>query len=395
MQNIFIEKPYRFLRPVMPKWLPWLMNNRLVHWPLLRFTESIVSVESHGVDCLRQSLDADHAIMMIGNHPRVSDPVVMYDLIRKADTTMFAMASWHLFNQNWFNTAVLRLYGAYSVNREGFDREAINFSVDSMVRNVRPVLMFPEGATTRTNDSLMPFLEGPTFIARTVSRRRHKQNLKTVIHPVSIRYQFLGDFQQELSQIMEQVEQILGVSNGEKLAPAQRVLQALDAFTLRKETEFGVAPDQNLSSFDRRQRLVDEVMKQAELRCFGEASEKNITNRIRDVRAEVFPVLLEDKTLSQAQREIHWQDLERTYFAWLMACYPRDYLAGEPSNDRILEIAVKILEDLTDKPHKHGKQKVVIECGEAIEVPPKKSRGHDPLADEIANSLSAMSNRAP
>ena len=209
MQNIFIEKPYRFLRPVMPKWLPWLMNNRLVHWPLLRFTESIVSVESHGVDRLRQSLDADHAIMMIGNHPRVSDPVVMYDLIRKADTTMFAMASWHLFNQNWFNTAVLRLYGAYSVNREGFDREAINFSVDSMVRNVRPVLMFPEGATTRTNDSLMPFLEGPTFIARTVSRRRHKQNLKTVIHPVSIRYQFLGDFQQELSQIMEQVEQIL------------------------------------------------------------------------------------------------------------------------------------------------------------------------------------------
>ena len=61
-----------------------------------------------------------------------------------------------------------------------------------------------------------------------------------------------------------------------------------------------------------------------------------------------------------------------------MASYPEDYLAGNPSADRLLEIAAKVLEDLTDEHRKYGKQKVIIEVCKPIEVPPEKYRGSEP-----------------
>ncbi|QEG21239.1 1-acyl-sn-glycerol-3-phosphate acyltransferase [Mariniblastus fucicola] len=389
MQKIFIEKPYRFVRPLMSTWLPWLLNNRLIHSTMLRTTESIVAVKSRGVDRLEKSIKAGHGVVMIGNHPRVSDPVVIYDLIRQANSTMFAMASWHLFNQGWLNTAIIRTFGGYSVNREGLDRESINFSVSMLQKNERPILMFPEGATSRTNGSLMPFLDGPTFVARTASRRRHRQGLKTVIHPIVIRYEFVGDFATEFEKVITSIENELQISPSLDSNPAKRVQVSLDALVAKQERAFDRTGNPNHSPFQRRQHLADSVMEEAEVRWFGTRSEKNIANRIRDIRSRVFPELLENENLSAEERNLRWHDLERTYLAWQMASYPQDYLAGDASKDRILEISAKILEDLTDRPRKCGKQKVTIEVCEAIEVPPTKhpSGKPDPLIAKIQHQL--------
>ena len=402
MQNIFIEKPYQFIRPLMSKSVAHFFNNRLIHIPLLRFTESIIGIESRGVDRLRNSIEAGHAVLMVGNHPNVSDPVAIYDLVRQAGSPIFAMASWHLFNQTKLHTAIIRLYGGYSINREGLDRESINFSISNLQNNVRPVLMFPEGATTRTNEALMPFLEGPTFIARTVARRRNKTGLKTVIHPIAFRYRHVGDFDKDFDRLIVPAEEMLGLSpmgnerrneesnerRNEK--PVTRVQAALDAMVARKENEFGISGDASLEPFERRQRLADAVMDQAELRCFGEQSNEDFANRIRNVRAHAFPEILTNE-LSAEEKAVRWRDLERTYLAWQMASYPRDYLKGNPSNERILEIAAKVLEDLTDQRQLVGRQKVIIECCEAIEVPVAKHRGSepDPLETEIRETLLA------
>ena len=395
MQKIFIEKPYRFTPPLMSDWFAKLMNNRLIHVPLLRFTQSIRKVESRGSELLKQSVDNGDAVMMIPNHPRVSDPVVMYDLIRKAGTPMFAMASWHLFNHTRIHSAIIRMYGGYSVNREGLDRESVNFSISAMQNNSRPLLVFPEGATSRTNDALMPYLDGPIFIARAAARRRNKKGLKTVIHPVAIRYVFTGDFNKEMARTMEPVEDILDLSNGEDLDPVERVLRALEATVEKRELEFNVDPGTGLSPYDRRQRLTDLVMETAEERYFGQRSERDITNRIRDVRSHVFPELLANEGLSDDEQQIYWRDLERTYLAWQMATYPKEYLAGNPTNDRVLEIASKVHEDLTDEPRRCGSQRVIVECCEAIEVPSAKHRGPepDPLVELIGTKLKDKLNQ--
>ncbi len=396
MHDIFIEKPYKFVRPVMSEWLPRLMNNRLIHIPLLRFGDSIVSVESCGADRLRKSIEAGHAVMLIGNHPRISDPVALYDLIRQAKTNMFAMASWHLFNKGWFQRCVLRLYGAFSVNREGLDRESINFAIDALKKNVRPVLMFPEGATTGTNESLMPFLDGPTFVARTVARRRHKMDLKTVIHPIVFRYQLIDGFQNELDRAMSSVESILGIEPESTDSNASRVRKALNALVVMREQAFDIEPDDSLSSYQRRQHVADAIMQQAEDRCFGGPSRKDMTNRVRDVRSEVFPEILSDKNLSRNQIDTRWRDLERTSIAWQLACCPENYLSEDPSNQRILEIAIRIYEDLNSKMWKWGRQKVFVKCLDAIEVPAEKHRGSamDPLVQEVREALQESMVRA-
>ena len=92
MQYIFVEKPYRFVKPLMSDWFARLMNTRLIHAPMIR-SDAIVSIESRGVELLQKSIRDDHAVMMIPNHPRTSDPVVMFHLMRQVKTPVFAMAS--------------------------------------------------------------------------------------------------------------------------------------------------------------------------------------------------------------------------------------------------------------------------------------------------------------
>ena len=394
MQHIFIEKPYRFVKPLMSNWFARLMNTGLIHRPML-WSESIVSIESRGVELLQKSIDDDHAIMMIPNHPRTSDPVVMFHLMRQVNTPIFAMASWHLFNQNWMVSAIIWLYGAYSVNREGLDKSSINFTISALQNNVRPLLMFPEGATSRTNDSLMPYLDGATFLARTAARRRQKnEQKKTVIHPISIRYLFLGDAEKELERLMLAIEAELKFELDPNLAPPARVMLAVEKLVELKEKEFDIQGDKNCSTWQRCQHLANAVMEEAEVRCFGKPSQQNISNRIGEIRTHVFPQLLKDSELAVGeltaeQRNIRWRDLERTYLAWQMASYPKDYLAENPSADRLLEIAAKVLEDLTDQRRKCGEQKVVIEVCQPIEVPPEKYRGTepDPLIGMVRSQL--------
>ena len=76
--------------------------------------------------------------------------------------------------------------GAFSIHREGLDRQAVDEAVNILHKAERPLLIFPEGISTRTNDHLMGFMDGPAFIARTAARRRAKDNLgQVVIHPVA------------------------------------------------------------------------------------------------------------------------------------------------------------------------------------------------------------------
>lgn len=239
--------------------------------------------------------------------------------------------------------------------------------------------MFPEGATSRTNDSLMPYLDGAAFMVRTAARRRQKDGQKkTVIHPIAIRYLFLDNAEEELQRLMQAIESELKCELDSTLAPPARVMLAQQKLVELKEREFGIRGDSGSSTWERCQFLASAVMEQAEVRCFGEASPQNISNRIRDIRSLVFPQILNGPELSEEEKKVRWRDLERSYLAWQMASYPKDYLAGDPSADRVLEIAAKVLEDLTDEPRKCGKQKVIIEVCEPVEVPPEKYRGSEP-----------------
>ena len=117
-------------------------------------------------------------------------------------------------------------------------------------------------------------------------------------------------------------------------------------------------------------------------------SEAGIVSRIKNLRVKIFPDLSLNKLTFQ-ERERRWRQLEDTYLAQQIDCYPEQYLTDYPSVDRILETVVKFEEDLTDKCRIHPPMRVIIDVDEAIEVSTKRNRSAatDPLSDQIRSRL--------
>ena len=118
------------------------------------------------------------------------------------------MASWSVFKQSRLQTFVARRVGAFSVYREGMDRASLNQAIDTLVDARRPLVIFPEGVISRANDRLGGLMDGTAFMARQAARKRAKDNpdAKVVIHPVAIKYQFLGNLNESIEPVLKQIE---------------------------------------------------------------------------------------------------------------------------------------------------------------------------------------------
>ena len=105
------------------------------------------------------------------------------------------MASWHLFLESPLQRFVLRRIGGFSIYREGLDRQALGAAIDILTDAKRPLVIFPEGVITRTNDRLCSLMDGVSFVARSAAKKRASQSPpgKVVTHPIAIRYHFDGD----------------------------------------------------------------------------------------------------------------------------------------------------------------------------------------------------------
>ena len=117
MQNIIIEKPYQFIPPYHGTFWSWLFTKIGVPAWQLRKAEGVVASEVRGIERLRESIAAGHGILITPNHPRTADPVAMGFLTQQAPCHVFAMASWHLFHQDWLTAWAIRMMGGFSVNR--------------------------------------------------------------------------------------------------------------------------------------------------------------------------------------------------------------------------------------------------------------------------------------
>src|SRR6476619_7194198 len=206
MQRIVIDEPYVFVPPVYSEWWPTML--RFILRPYLRKSAGVHSVECRHVERLKASLAAGHSIMLAPNHCRECDPVVLGVLGMEAGCHLFAMASWHVFKQSRFQTFMTRRMGAFSLLREGNDRQAIETAINIMISKRRPLIVYPEGAISRHNDLIDEMMDGPSFIARQVAKRLKKENKpnEVAIHPVATRYAFEGDLATAIGPDLDALE---------------------------------------------------------------------------------------------------------------------------------------------------------------------------------------------
>ena len=161
-------------------------------------------------------------------------------LAEKLNIHVYAMASWHLFNQRWISRWAMQKMGGFSVNREGVDRQSISTAVDLLAEGKRPLIIFPEGATGRTNDRLQAMLDGVAFIARSAAKKRQKHDptKKVVIHPIAIKYRYQGDIQAAADSVLTDIEKRLTWQPQKHLPLIERIGKVGSALLSLKELEY-------------------------------------------------------------------------------------------------------------------------------------------------------------
>lgn len=396
MQKLVIEEPYRFIPPYRGRLWSQLFRPLLPFY--LRASHGIVEVECRGLDRLKESVAAGKGVLIAPNHCRLSDPMTMGWIVRASGIHLYTMASWHLFKQDRFfdrlSAWMMRRLGAFSILREGADRAALTTAVDILATAERPLVVFPEGVVSRSNDRLGPLMDGVAFIARMAAKKAAKEEKPgVVVHPVALRYVFLDPVEPAVDPFLTELEQRLTWRRHRERPVLDRVADLGLALLTVKEVEFTGEAGQG-PLHERRQMLIERILRPLEAEWLGKTSDEPVVTRVKDIRSAILPRLLEPG-LNAAERERLRGQLDDAAFAQALNFYPENYLTPDAPPEHLLETVERIEEELRGAIRVYGRFKVLFDIGEAIPVSAerekKAARGEpDPLLAQIGERLQEM-----
>ena len=280
------------------------------------------------------------------------------------------------------------------LHREGTDRTSLETAIEILIDASRPLIIFPEGQTFRTNDLVRPPLDGVGFIARTAAKRRHKLDAgSVVVHPVAIKYIATQDASDWLDQQLTQMEKHFGWQKKKKADLISRTLRVSDSTTALYEIDyFGEARCGEMQ--ERRDKLRDHLLQDAEQQLGINAVEGDDTgSRVRTIRSSIVSTYFDDEVQKHDREQLYDLDLA-CEIAHQLHCY-NDYAylsAAEVTQERLIETVQRHQENLVGKVVRGVPMKAVMQCGEAITVPTEKAprRQTDPLLVSIQDSLAEM-----
>lgn len=385
MQRVIIDKPYKFIPPRFSKGWQWCVRKLLPSH--LRKEYGVTDVQCTGAEKLSASLDAGHGIMLVGNHCRPCDPMVLDALAAQVRRPFNIIASWHVFMANRLQHFLLPRMGGFSVFREGLDRESLKCAIQILTKGEFPLVIFAEGIVTRCNDILFNFMEGPAFMARAAAKKRKAG--KVVIHPVFIRYFFEGDLEKSITPVMEEIERRLTWQPQTHLSLRERIQKLGHGLLALKEIEY-LQECQSGTFRERLDRLVDHLLIQLEDQWSSGRHDGDPMARVKRLRAAILPGMVNGQ-MTETERTSRWRDLSDIYLVQQLHCYPGDYVQT-PTPERILETIERYEEDLTDVARPHASIRAVITVGDPIDVEGERDRAMeiDPITAEIRRQMEAL-----
>lgn len=389
--SVVFDRPYEFIPPHQGNWWPnFIQTFRIYDWHLKR-KDGVVGYRCEGLDHWRRSLERKDGILVAPNHCRYADPLVLGWPARQLGTHLHALASWHLFNESPLMSFAIHKMGAYTLHREGSDRRSLDVSIEILATGSRPLIVFPEGATYRTNDVLKPLLDGTTFIARAAARRAAKNDRRVVILPIALKYLCKDPVRPWAEEQLGRLESHLQwrhVGGGNFRERCIRLVHAM--FSLVESRQgFTAGHDRwNL----RRDEVIEKLLRKAEAELALEAV-GDTGSRVRSIRTAVSESYFGKTPVSDARgrrlKEIaEWgeQALELNAFVDL-------YLQeGELTESRLVETVQRLQDRLLGKADQSIRLEAVIRVDEPFEVPATKGpRGEtDPLLVRLEERLTEM-----
>lgn len=397
MQKLVFDEPYEFVPPYRGKFWSWIIG---VYLPrLVRNRFGITGWTTHGVDHLRDSLSKNHGIVLCPNHCRPSDPVMIGAITTSTPCHAYAMASWHVFKQNWLETFICKRIGGFSVYREGMDRQALNLAIEIVTTAERPLVIFPEGVISAASDRLMPLMDGTAFVARSAAKKRMKADpaSKVVIHPVAFRYTHEGNAEEKLNPVLDRLEKLIFWQTQSPLPLLDRIKRLRLAVQSAREIQF-LGHNLTGSDEERIQALVQHVLQTYEREWLSGPRTGDVIGRVKDLRIAVLTDMVKDKVTAE-ERKRRWRHLTDLYYAQCISLHPIGYLDESLPPDRLklhmFETVERMEEELTDSVTNHRDLKVDVHIDSAIEVDPsvRKPKGEpDPLMTELRQRMLKLMN---
>lgn len=388
MTQVVSDKPYVPVPPYRGTWWPRLLNLCMPRYIRRRY--GVMKVDVVGIEAIRASIAAGHGVLVAPNHSRDEDPLVLSALARRVGRPFYVVASAHLFMGSRLQAFVLRRAGAYSIYREGMDKQAVQTSIEILESAERPLVIFPEGHISRTNDRLTPMLEGTALIARQAARKRAKENGKVVVHPVAIRYRFPFDVHAAAASMLDEIEARLTWRPSRELPIPDRLRKVGEGLLALKELEH-LGHTQPGTIAQRIAALIDAILMPLEAEWTGRNGEGHVVARVKRLRAAILPDMIKGD-LDESEKARRWRQLEDAALAQQLYHYPPNYVGEGTGPARIIETVERFEEDLTGRVRVHGPVEATITVGSAIEVgATRETRGEgDPLMAAIEGQLRGM-----
>jgi 1-acyl-sn-glycerol-3-phosphate acyltransferase len=388
MNGVVSDKPYVPVPPYYGTLWPRILNLYIPRY--LRRRYGTGNVEIIGAEKLRESIRAGHGILITPNHCRDEDPFILSRLANAVGQPFFVVASAHLFMGSRLQAFLLRRAGAFSIYREGMDKQAVANSIEILEGARRPLVIFPEGHISRTNDRLTPMLEGMALIARQAAKKRAKENKKVVVHPVALRYSFAFDVESAAAKMLDEIERRLTWRPSRGLPLHKRFEKVGAGLLALKELEY-LGHTQDGTIGERLTKLIDAILVPMEAEWLNGNGEGHAVTRVKRLRAALVPDLVKGE-LSEEEKERRWRLLEDAELVQQLYHYPPGYVAEGAPPARTIETVERFEEDLSGNVSVHGPVDAKISVGEAIEVSTaREARGEsDPLMVAIEDRLREM-----
>jgi 1-acyl-sn-glycerol-3-phosphate acyltransferase len=389
--TVVSEKAYTFIPPRDNRFWPWF--GRLLLPGHLKKIHGVESWEFEGLEKLKASLQAGHGILIVPNHSRPSDPMSLGLLTKAMGRNINIMASSHAFLQSRLQGWLMPRIGAFSVYREGMDRESLKTAVSILVAAKRPLVVFAEGVITRTNDRLITLQDGVAFMARTAAKQAAQENppRQIVIHPLALRYVFQGDLEKTLTPVLDKIETRLSWQPQRGSPLLERVVKIGNALLALKELEyFGAAQPGTVP--ERLSKLMGRVLEPLETEWLKGPSHDTPVQRVKNLRKAILPDLVAGE-LDEVERARRWKQLFDLEVAQQIYHFPPDYLGSHPTPERMIETVERYEEALGNpNPTVHGPLHLKFTVGDAIPVNPvrDKKAPSDPLMDQLRASLTQL-----
>ncbi len=360
------QKPYQFRPPKYSALLaPFLLKVSEIFYLRRRFR--LRKITETGLDAISQLSAQGHTILVAPNHADHADPPVLVYLAKQRRLAFHFMAAREGFEVSPLHAFVLQRCGAFSVDREGSDVNAIKTAMRILREARHPLVVFPEGEIYHHQERLDPLNEG---VGRILLRAAQKlpEGKRAYLVPAAMVYTYDKTVETSFSDRISVLEQSITWKPREDMDTVERIYRFGGGLLAIKEIEFfGEAQSGNF--VERLSALRNRLVARVEERHLTKAGVGSIPERVKTLRGKIRKQLNDPKaTISDEEKISLYDDLDTLFVTVQLYSYPGQYLRKDYNIDRIAETILKLEEDVIGHAKYPAPRNVHVNFGNPIDV---------------------------